>query len=168
MLGVAVDFFWRRVRAAEVRDLDAQGLRVLMPYWFDERFKQEREAGVMLGVEDTGELMHVLFTLGAGDGPDAEAAAIPVGSAPGLDDDMIGVLAPEKVQAAATFLATAPIGEWVKQYRDDLAIQVRQWGFRRPFDDEWANTLIEDAQALTGLFQRAAAAQESVIVAVVA
>jgi hypothetical protein len=167
MLGVAVDFFWRRVPAAQVRDLDARGLGLLMPYWFDERFKQEREAGVVLGVEDTGELMHVLFMLGAGDGPDAGAAAIPVEGAPGLDDDMIGVLAPEQVQAAA-FLSRAPIGEWVKQYRGDLASQLRQSGFHRPFDDEWANTLIEDAQALTGLLQRAAAAQEAVIVAVVA
>jgi hypothetical protein len=167
MLGVAVDFFWRRAKAADVRDLGAQELGELMPYWFDDRFKQEREAGVTLGVEDTGDLMHVLFMLGAGDGPDAEAAAVPVGSAPGLEDDMIGVLAPDQVQAAAAFLSRAPIGDWVMQYRDDLASQVRQWGFNRPFD-EWANTLVDDARALTGLFQRAAAAQEAVIVAVVA
>lgn len=168
MLGVAVDFFWRRAKAAEVRDLDARGLGALMPYWFDERFKQERDAGVTLGVEDTGDLMHALFMLGAGDGPDAEAAAIPVGGAPGLEDDMIGVLAPEQVQAAANFLSRAPIGEWVGQHREDLASQVRQWGLGRPFDEDWANIVIEDAQALTALFERAAAAQEAVIVAVVA
>ena len=51
---MAVDFFWRRAKAADVRDLGPRELGDLMPYWFDERFKQERKAGVILGVEDTG------------------------------------------------------------------------------------------------------------------
>jgi Domain of unknown function (DUF1877) len=168
MLRVAVDFFWRRAKAADVQGLDSAELGALMPYWFDDRFKQEREAGTILGVEDTGELIHVLFVHGAGGGPDVEAARIPVQGAPGLEEDMIGVLTPEQVQVAAAFLSHAPIEDWVQQYRDHLANAVRDWGFRRPFDDEWASTLLEDARDLAVLFERAASNGEAMIVAVVA
>jgi hypothetical protein len=168
MLHVAVDFFWRRANAADVQNLDPEELGNLMPYWFDDRFKQEKAAGITLAVEDTGELIRALLVLGAGDGPDAGAATIPVEGAPGLDEDMIGVLTPEQVEVAAAFLSQAPIETWVQQYRDRLASAMREWGFEHPLGDEWASTLVEDARNLAVLFEQAASHGEAMIVGVAA
>ncbi|WP_165439958.1 hypothetical protein [Micromonospora kangleipakensis] len=45
----------------------------------------------------------------------------------------------------------------------------RPWlGYRRPFDDDWAEQVVNDVRELTGLFRAAAAAREAVILKIVA
>lgn len=150
----------------DVQGFDAQALRNLVPYWFDDRFDEEREAGIVLGVEDAGALIDALLGFGAANGPDAEAAGLIVEGAPGLDDEMVGVLTPEQVQAAAEFLSRVPVEDWAQRYRLKLADAARQLGYSRPFDDGWANHLVEGARELAVLFQRAADRGEAVIVVV--
>jgi hypothetical protein len=166
MQSVSVDFFWRRVDAATAQDLDATELRGLMPHWFDEQFATERDAGRMIGVADTADLIHILLVLGAGDGPHAAISRIPVYGAAGLDDSMIGVLTPDQVRHAATFLTQASVEEWVPEHRERLNAYVGELGYHRPFSDEWAEEVAEDARALVTLFARASADGESMIVSI--
>jgi len=190
---VSVDTFWRRVDPRGMRGLDAGQLKELVPDWFDDRFERESAAGITLGVEDTGGLIDALLRLGAGDGPDAEAADLPVNGAfstdtdtdtdededeadededdedwdddeDGIEDELVGVLDPEQVQTAAAFLARARPAAWVREFRDELAEAARDLGYRRPFDDAWTRTLVQDTEQLTALFARAAAAGEAIIV----
>lgn len=166
MQSVSVDFFWRRVDAAIAQDLDATELWGLMPHWFDEQFATERDAGRMIGVADTADLIHSLLVLGAGDGPYAAVSLVPVYGVIGLDDSMIGVLTPDQVRHAATFLTQAPVEEWVPEHRERLNAVVAELGYHRPFSDQWADEVAEDARALVTLFARASADGEAIIVSV--
>ena len=44
--GVGVDYFWRRVPRDDVEGLDAAELYDVVPYWFDEPFERENDAGI--------------------------------------------------------------------------------------------------------------------------
>jgi hypothetical protein len=158
--------FWRRADAASVQALGSSELWDLVPSWFDERFKQERETGIVLGIEDTGDLIHTLLVLGAGNGPDARAARLPVRGAPGLNDAMLGMLTVDQVRTATAYLSRVPIEDWVQRYRDRLAGTAREFGYSRPFNDEWATKLVRDTRELVALFERAAARGEAIVVAI--
>jgi hypothetical protein len=166
---VSADTFWRRVDPGAVHGLDPAELRKLVPYWFDDRFQQERSARIVVGAEDTGALISELLRLGAGDGPDAEAAWLAIDGAAGFgDDDMVGILAPEQVAKAAEFLSRAQPAAWMQQFGPELAAAAREMGYHRPFDEEWAQTVVADTEELMELFRLAAASGEAVIVSMVA
>jgi uncharacterized protein with von Willebrand factor type A (vWA) domain len=163
---MGVDMFWRRVPITALDSMTPAEIGDLVPYWHDDRFAAERDAGLLVGVEDTHDLIHALLTLGAGDGPDAEAAALPVYGDPHREKElapMIYLLHPEQVRAAAEFMAGAPLAEWMERHRAALAVEVAELGYRRPFDDEWAARVLADAEELAGLFRRAAAEQDAMV-----
>jgi hypothetical protein len=165
---VGVDGFWRRVELAAVVGLDLSELRKLVPYWFDDDYRQLAEAQIVVGAENTGALISELLRLGAGNGPDAEAAWLAVDGADGLDDITyaVGVLTPEKVAKVAEFLARVDPAAWMQQFRPQLADYCRELGHVAPFDDQWAEVVVTDTKELTQLFRLAAAAGEVVVVGV--
>ncbi|MEV5764980.1 DUF1877 family protein [Micromonospora sp. NPDC052213] len=166
---MSVDMFWRRVDPGVVQGLEPAELRTLVPYWYDDRFQQETTARITVGAEDTGALIGELLRLGAGDGPDAYGAWLAVDGADGLGGDhMVGVLTPEEVAKATEFLSRAEPAALMQQLRPKLAVAAREMGYKRAFDDEWAQTVVADTQDLTELFRLAGAAGEAVIVAMVA
>ena len=140
-----------------------------MPFHDDDRFPPEMKAHLTVLAEDTGSLICGLLRRGADNDADDYAAWLAVQGADGVgDDQMIGVLTPEEVVLVAEFLSRADPAAWIQQFRADLAVLVQELGYRRPFDDEWARTLVGDTTELTALFGLAAAAGEAVIVMVVA
>lgn len=166
---VSVDYFWRRVEPGAVQGLEPLELRELVPYWYDDRFKQEVQARITVATEDSGALIGALLRLGARDPSDDHAAWLAVDGADGLEDDeMIGLLAPDEVAKVAEFLSRADPEDWMRRFRPDLAEIVGELGYRRPFDDHWAQHVVEGAQELTKLFGLAAAEGEAIIVMVVA
>ncbi len=163
---MGVDMFWRRVPVAALQSMSPGEIGELVPYWHDDRFGQERAAGLLVGVEDTHDLIHSLFTLGAGDGPDAEVAALPVYGDPHREEElapMIYLLHPEQVSSAAKFLADAPLAQWMAEHRAALAEEAAELGHEEPFDDAWAARVLADAKALAELFLRAAAEHDAVV-----
>ena len=44
----------------------------MVPYWFHEEFRTQSAQGIVIGAEDTGELVDELLRLSAGDGPMAD------------------------------------------------------------------------------------------------
>ena len=161
---MGVDMFWRRVPVSALASMSPAEIAELVPYWHDDRFGQERAAGLLVGVEDTHDLIHSLFTLGAGDGPDADAAALPVYGDPHREEElapMVYLLQPEQVRAAAEFLTDAPLAQWLEQHRTALAAEAAELG--HPFDDEWAARVLADAQALADLFRSAAEQDDAVV-----
>jgi hypothetical protein len=166
---MSVDTFWRRVNPSVLDGLDPPELRKLVPYWFDDAYEPEAAARITVGAEDTGALLLELLRLGAGDGPDAEAAYLAGESPEGHDDEyMIDVIAPGDVVKVAEFLSRATPAAWMEQYRSQLAVAAHELGYHRPFDDAWAQTVVTDTEELTELFTLAAAAAEAVIISTVA
>jgi hypothetical protein len=167
-LPVSVDTFWRRTDPNAVQGLDPPKLRTLVPHWFDDRFRDEAKARITVGAEDTGALIGELLRLGADNAHDAETAWLAV-SPEGLDEDyMVGVLTPDEVARVAEFLSHAHPAAWMQQFRPKLAVAAREMGYQRPFDDEWAQTVVTDLEELAEMFRFAAAAAEAVIVTMVA
>ncbi|MFI7539688.1 hypothetical protein [Actinoplanes sp. NPDC049599] len=165
---MGVDYFWRRVAEGDVDGLGAAELYEVVPYWFDASFEYESDAGITVGTTDTAALMDKLLRLGAGGGADAESAWLTVDGADGVEDDMVGVLTGAQVVAVADFLSRAQPATWVHRFRAELSDTAQDVGYSRPFDDEWAQALVRDTEELTALFAKAASANESVIVKVVA
>jgi hypothetical protein len=166
---MTVDTYWRRVDPDAVQGLEPPELRALVPFHYDDRFQPEMKAHTTVLAEDTGSLICRLLRLGADNDADDYAAWLAVRGADGVgDDQMIGVLTPEEVIVVAEFLSGADPAAWMQQFRAHLAVLVQKLGYRRPFDDEWARTVVADTKELTALFGLAAAAGEAVIVMVVA
>jgi Domain of unknown function (DUF1877) len=80
------------------------------------------------------------------------------------DDSAVGTFAPDRVRQIAQLLAAAPLEQWVQQHHSSLAHAAHRMGYRRPFDDEWAAELLDDARELAAMFQAAAAHDEAIIV----
>jgi hypothetical protein len=151
---VSVDFFWRRADPALLGD-DLFGL---VPYWLDEGFGELRDAGLIVGVEGTGELITTLLWL----------ADLPADLTPDdLDTDTPGVLPPDEVTAIAAVLAGVEPEALVQQFRGELDEAALEMD-RRPIDDRGAKALADDLARLTALFTSAAAAGQAVVVTVVA
>jgi hypothetical protein len=167
--GVSVDSFWKRVPAAVIAGHGPAELSDLVPYWFDDQFKVETANGTVVGAEDTGALIDVLLRAGAR--TDSEKAAARVFGQPpsGWNRDyMVATLATDVVRQVSSFLSDAPLERWVVEHRSALADRAQSMGYRRPFDDEWARQLLSDAQEVAALFRAAAAADEAIIMKLVA
>jgi hypothetical protein len=166
---MSVDSFWKRVPAGVVAGCGPSELSDLVPYWYDDGFKVEQDNGTVVGAEDTGALIDVLLMAGARSDPE-KSAAMAFGRTPSdWDDDyLVGTLGTDVVQQVSSFLANAPLERWVVEHRTALANGARSLGYRRPFDDAWAQQLLADAQELAALFRAAALADESIIVKMVA
>ncbi len=164
---MTVDTYWRRGDPDAVQGLDPSELRELVPWYFDERFQQEVKARITVLAKDTGMLICILLRLGADNDPDDYAAWLAVEGADGVEDDeMIGVLKPEEVVVVAEFLSRADPAAWMQQFRPTLAIAAQR-SYEQPFDDQWAQAVVDDTKELTELFGLAAAAGEAVTVMVV-
>ncbi|WP_433610221.1 hypothetical protein ACQP2P_40560 [Dactylosporangium sp. CA-139114] len=166
---MGADFFWRRVMPDIVQGLDAASLQALVPWWLDERFQREVEAGLTVGVENIAELIGELLRLGAGTGPDAAAARLAVAGADGLRDSyhMVGVLPPEQVATVAEFLSRAQPAVWVKQFQEEMSTAADDVGLSGHIDGDWAQ-LVQDTEELARVFGLAAEAGEAIVVRVVA
>ena len=57
---MGVDSFWKRVPEEAIIGCGPEELRALVPHWFDDRFKIERDQGVLVGGEDTGALINAI------------------------------------------------------------------------------------------------------------
>lgn len=162
---MSVDTFWKRVPVEAIRGRSPDEIYALVPSWSDDAFAGEREAGVLLGVEDTGALIDALLVAGAAGGPnEAAARAFEAGPADWDDDCAVGTFDPERVRQLARFLSAAPLEHWVRQHHAALAAAARSMGYRRPFNDEWAEQLLDDAREVAVLFEAAAAHDEAIIV----
>jgi hypothetical protein len=162
---VSVDHFWKRVPAEQLTGCDPEELTELVPYWFDDEFREQRDAGLVVGAEDTGALVAALLRLGGAD----DGGLWPVTSGPADWDDhwMVGTIDADEVGVIAAALAGAPLRQWAASRRDDLAAAARSLGYR-PFDDEWAAQVVQDTEDLTALFVAAAADGEAVVTKIVA
>lgn len=166
---MSVDSFWKRVPTGVIVGRNPRELSGLVPYWYDDEFKVERDNGTVVGAEDTGALIDVLLTAGAR--TDSEkAAATAFGRVPSdWDDDyLVGTLGTDVVQQVSSFLSDAPLERWVAEHRSALADGARSLGYLRPFDDAWARQVLADAQELVALFRAAALSDEAIIVKIVA
>jgi hypothetical protein len=139
-------------------------LRSLVPYWFDERYQAEVAAGVLVGTEDTADLVHSLLTIGSANSASAAVAQLLVPHTDSMQKHLVDTLNSEQVRAVAHFLAVAPVGLWMRHHQGELAHRVVAMRIRRPFDDTWAQLVLDDIAELTALFAAAAEAAEAVIV----
>jgi hypothetical protein len=166
---MGVDYFWKRVPVETVGGTTPKELAELVPYWFDEDFTGQRDARLVVGAEDTGALVEALIGMGAAGTtwePAARAFCSPL--ADWDDYRMVGTVDTETVSLVADLLATAPVDTWAAQHRADLAEYVRELGYHRPFDDEWAEQVVVDIRELAELFRAAATAREAIILKIVA
>ena len=163
---MSVDQFWKRMPVEELAGCGPEELSELVPYWFDDEFREQRDKGLVVGAVDTGALVAVLLRLGGAD----EGALWPVTSGPADWDDhwMVGTIDADEVGRIAAALAGAPLRQWAGSHRDDLAAAARSLGYHRPFDDGWAAQVVQDADDLTALFVAAAADGEAVVTKIVA
>lgn len=163
---MSVDHYWTRMPAAKLAGCDPEELTELVPYWVDDEFGEQRDAGLVVCAVNTGSLVAALLYLGGAD----DGALWPVTSGPADWDDhwMVGTIDADEVGVIAAALAGVSLREWASSCRDDLAAVARSLGFGRPFDDEWAAQVVQDAEDLTALFVAAAADGEAVVAKVVA
>lgn len=166
---MGVDYFWKRVPGETIGGATPKDLADLVPYWFDDNFARQHEARLLVGAEDTGALIEALLGLGA-TGTDWEAAARAFSGSPANWDDswMVGTLNTDMVGLVAEFLTAVPVDTWAARHRTDLADYAAKLGYHRPFDDDWAKQVVSDTRELTGLFQAAATARETIILKIVA
>ena len=146
-------FYWRRTDPALIGPdpLD------LVPSWSDDAFDRERKAGILVAASDTGELITNLLRMA-----DRPADLLP----DDLETDSPSVLSPDQVTDIASALAGIDPEELVQEFRTELADAAEDLGYRRPFDDEWADSVATDLADLRTLFALAAEAGEAVIVTV--
>ncbi len=163
---MSVDHYWKRMPAAKLAGCDPEHLTELVPCWVDDEFGKQRDAGLVVCAVNTGSLVAALLYLGGGD----DGALWPVTSGPVDWDDrwMVGIIDASEVGVTAAALAGVPLRQWASSCRDDLAAVARSLGFGRPFDDEWAAQVVQDAEDLTALFVAAAADGEAVVTKIVA
>lgn len=166
---MGVDYFWKRVPGETIGGATPKDLADLVPYWFDDNFARQHEARLLVGAEDTGALIEALLGLGA-TGTAWEAAARAFSGSPANWDDswMVGTLNTDMVGLVAEFLTAVPVDTWAARHRTDLADYAAKLGYHRPFDDDWAKQVLSDIRELTGLFQAAATARETIILKIVA
>ena len=75
----------------------------------------------------------------------------------------VGVYGAEIMQAAAGFLAGAPVADWARQHADALAAKARSLGYRRPMSAEWSGEVVATTTELSALVQAAATAGEVLV-----
>ncbi|MER5863395.1 DUF1877 family protein [Kitasatospora sp. NPDC002040] len=168
---MSVDFFWRRVSGEVPAARSPRELAALVPYWSDPEFDPLRAAGLVLGVERNGYLMHCALTaFGSATGP----AQLPVFGGEFLTEGeehpeygFVGtelwVLDPPGVREAARFLRDLDIETCVWTQDSALALEVNTPGFARRWDADRAESLVEDLAALRTFFLAAAEAGDAVV-----
>ena len=136
----------------------------LVPYWFDPGFPAERNGGLLLGVQNTGDLIGTLLAFGAV-GTGHEAAARLVTGLPGDWDEewTVGTISVGEVRQVAGFLVDAPFDRWADRHHAALAAEAEALGFHHPFDDSWVGEVVSGAERLGALFVAAAAHDQAVI-----
>jgi hypothetical protein len=149
----------------ELAGCDPQELHALVPGWFDEEFREQRDEGLVVGTAD-GELVTALLCLVGAD----EGAVWPATSGPADWDDhwLVGTIDADEVRLIAAELAGTPLRQWAESHRDGLAAAARSLGYHLPSDDEWMKHVVQDAEYLTALFVAAAADGQAVVAKVVA
>ncbi|MEV7595787.1 DUF1877 family protein [Kitasatospora sp. NPDC089797] len=169
---MSVDFFWRRVASGLLDDLSPKELGALVPHWFDAEFRPLREAGMVMGVERNGCLMHFVLTSSgaASDG----AAELPVlggeQRVEGEEDPDCGwvgtelwVLRPDGVREASAFLSHVVVDDLVTRLDAALAREVVSLGFSWPWSSLRAEELTADLRELRSFFASAAAAGDAMV-----
>ena len=161
-MGVA--HFWKRVSGRALAGRRPKEVSDLVPYWFDPGFPAERDAGLLVGVQNTGDLIGTLLAFGAV-GTGHEAAAGVVTGLPGDWDEewMVGTISVADVRQVAAFVLDAPFHQWAVRHHAALAAEAESLGFHRPFDDSWAAEVVSGAERLGALFVAAAAHDEAVV-----
>lgn len=164
-MGVA--HFWKRVHRTALDGRQPEHLADLVPYWFDVEYPAERDAGVLVGLQDTGDLVGTLLDFGAvGTGHEA-AAGIVSGRPVNWDQEwMVGTIGVGDVRRAAAFLVDAQLEPWAARHHGALAAEAESLGYHRPFDETWSAEVVGAAERLSALFVAAAANDEAVIVRV--
>ncbi len=110
---MGVDYFWKRVRDETIGDAAPEGLAGLVPYWFDDDFASQHEAGLIVGAEDTGALIEALVGMGAADTRWEPAARAFCGEPADWDDyRMVGTFDTETVGLVAELLVFCLINSW--------------------------------------------------------
>jgi hypothetical protein len=162
-MGVA--HFWKRVPAKALDGLRPKELSDLVPYWFDPGFPAERDGGLVVGLQNTGDLIATLFAFGAVDtGHESAAEVIAKRPADWDEEWMVGTIGVADVRRVSGFLLDAPFPQWVVRHRAALAAEAESLGFPHPFDDAWAADVVTGAERLRLVLVAAAAHDQAVIV----
>jgi hypothetical protein len=162
-MGVA--HFWKRVPGAALNGLRPKELSDLVPYWFDPGFPGQRDAGLVVGVQNTGDLIGTLLAFGAVGTGHETAAGVVAGRPDNWDEEwMVGTISVADARRVATFLLDAPFQQWAVRHHAALSAEAESLGFHQAFDEAWAARVVSGAERLRALFVAAAAHDQAVVV----
>lgn len=166
---MSVEYFWKRVPVTALTGAAPKEIADLVPYWFDDDYDTQRDAGLVVGAEDTGALICALLGLGSSGTSWDQAARWLVSEPVDWDDDwMTGTIDADAVHLVAGFLAEAPVETWAREHHTALVAYAAELGYQRPFDEEWAEQVVAEVHELRALFGAAATAGEAVVLKIVA
>lgn len=162
-----VDMYWHRVPATDLAG-SPRKLWERVPVFGDAAHATALAEGAVVAVAEDYLLLEVLF---AGGGAGDQAAGLVVSGGRWLpvdqsDDDEIGVLTADEVRAVAAYLRAADPAAWIARREVELAAVLRGYS-PHSWDGQRAAELTRHATALTTFYQRAAAAGEAVVKALV-
>ncbi|MFE5328210.1 hypothetical protein ACFRCG_17715 [Embleya sp. NPDC056575] len=169
---MGVDLFWRRLSGETVATRSPQELGAMVPYWFDPEFGPLGCAGMVMGVERLGDLMHAVLTFG---GRAEGACQLPVYGGDvrtegevhpefGFLGTEVWVLEPSDVREAARFLRDVDVAERVRVVEPVLAEDVDSPSdLLVPWDDALKESLCERLVRLGTFFTAAANAGDAVV-----
>ncbi|WP_406301020.1 hypothetical protein [Embleya sp. NBC_00888] len=171
-VAVGVNFFWRRLPGGTVAGGSARELEEMVPYWHDREFAPLRDAGMVLGVERIGDLMHAVLTFGE---REEGVCELPVYGGEvreegtehpeyGFLGSVVWVLEPSQVREAARFLSGVDVAQRVREvepvFTDD---EDSPLDLLMPWDDDVRQALHEGLVRLVTFFVAAAAAGDAVV-----
>ncbi|MFJ8742995.1 hypothetical protein ACIRL2_26855 [Embleya sp. NPDC127516] len=169
---VGASFFWRRLPGGTVAGGSARELEEMVPYWHDREFASLRDAGMVLGVERIGDVMHAVLTF---DDREEGACELPVYGGEvreegeehpeyGFLGAVVWVLEPPQVREAAWFLRGVDVAQRVREvesvFTDD---EDSPLDLLMPWDDDVRRALHEGLVRLATFFVAAAAAGDAVV-----
>ncbi|GGX63344.1 hypothetical protein [Streptomyces fructofermentans] len=168
---MSVSFFWRRTTAESAASSAPQDLLALVPDWDDQPELWDKR--LVTAVEFHCSVMHRVL-VECSSGPDSVAGLPVYGGEPRRDTwtspdgeveeyTVVTVLAPDAVAAAAEVLGGARYEAWMAADPSRMAALVRELGFSRQWDDDWAREVAGDLADLADFYRAAARAGDAVV-----